>query len=81
MRPTDLLFNQTLGIIDALPDAEHLLELPLTTQVRHYPVSMQAGAQFAFVEAASAERLRRASQAERVGIRGVPVNYPCQSLQ
>ncbi len=79
MRPTDLPFNQNLGIIDAHPTATHLLELPLTALVRNHLGSMHAAAQFALAEAASAERLRRdfASQAPSalVVVRGVTVKY------
>ena len=79
MRPTDLAFNQSLGIIDAPPDAEHVMELPLSPGVQNHLGSMHAAAQFALAEAASAERLRRdyGTQAKDglVVVRGVTVKY------
>ena len=79
MRPTDLPLNQTLGIIDAPPAAEHLLELPLSPLVQNHLGTMHAAAQFALAEAASAERLRRdyAGYAQNglIVVRGVSVKY------
>lgn len=79
MKPTDLAFNQALGIKDAPAGAEHLLELPLTPLVQNHLGTMHAAAQFALAEAASAERLLRdhAAQAGAVlaVVRGVSVKY------
>lgn len=59
MRPTDLAFNQLLGLRDAPPGVEHLLELPWSDRLRNHLGTFHAAAQFALAEAASAECLRR----------------------
>lgn len=79
MRPTDLILNRTLGIIDAPVGAEHLLELPLSPLVQNHLGTIHAAAQFALAEAAAAERLRRdySNHAKEglVVVRGVSVKY------
>jgi acyl-coenzyme A thioesterase PaaI-like protein len=79
MKPTDLAFNQALGIKDAPAGAEHLLELPLAPLVQNHLGTMHAAAQFALAEAASAERLRRDYAAQAGAalavVRGVTVKY------
>ncbi len=64
MRATDLAYNQALGIRDAPPDAEHLLELPFAPLVHNHLKTMHAAAQFSLAEAASAECLQRRYGAE-----------------
>lgn len=59
MKPTDLAFNQALGLVAAPPDAEHLLELPFAPRVQNHVGTMHAAAQFALAEAASAACLQR----------------------
>ena len=59
MRPTDLAFNQSLGMRDAPAGAPHLLELPWSDLLRNHVGTVHAAAQFALAEAASAECLRR----------------------
>lgn len=79
MRPTDLAFNQLLGIRDAPAGAAHLLELPFTAAVQNHLGTMHAAAQFALAEAASAECLQRhyGALAGKVFavVRGVEVKY------
>jgi len=79
MRPTDLAFNQLLGIRNAPPGAAHLLELPFAPAVRNHLGTVHAAAQFALAEAASAECLLRhfGSLDGRVHavVRGVEVKY------
>jgi len=60
VRPTDLALNRQLGIIDAPPDAPHLLEMPWSADRCNHVGTVHAAAQFALAEAASAECLRRA---------------------
>src|SRR5262245_18442345 len=79
MKPTDVAFNQALGIKDAPHGAAHLLELPLTPFVHNHLGTMHAAAQFALAEAASAARLQR-DYAAHVGdvfavVRGVTLKY------
>ncbi len=79
MKPTDLAFNQALGIKDAPPGAAHLLELPLSPFVHNHLGTMHAAAQFALAEAASAARLQR-DFAAQLGdvfavVRGVTLKY------
>lgn len=59
MQPTDLAFNQALGIVAAPAGAEHVLELPFTPLVHNHVGTMHAAAQFALAEAASAACLQR----------------------
>lgn len=59
LRATDLAYNQALGIRDAAPEAEHLLELPGAPLVRNHLKTVHAAAQFSLAEAASAECLQR----------------------
>lgn len=59
LKPTDLAFNRALGVRDAPPGAEHLLELPFGPLVQNHVGTVHAAAQFALAEAAAAERLRR----------------------
>ena len=59
MRATDLAYNRALGIRDAPPDAEHLLELPFAPVIQNHLKTVHAAAQFSFAEAASAECLQR----------------------
>jgi len=79
MRSTDLPLNQMLGIIDAPPSAEHLLERPLTPLVQNHLGTRHAATQFALAEAASAERLRRdygnVARGGLVVVRGVTIKY------
>lgn len=79
MKPTDLAFNQALGIVAAPAGAEHLLELPLTPLVLNHVGTMHAAAQFALAEAASAACLQRefpgVSDSVFAVVRGVTVKY------
>jgi acyl-coenzyme A thioesterase PaaI-like protein len=79
MRPTDLAFNQLLGICNAPAGAAHLLELPFTPAMENHLGIMHAAAQFALAEAASAECLLRHFAAlegkVRAVVRGVEVRY------
>lgn len=79
LKPTDLLFNQTLGIVDAPPGADHLLELPLAPRVHNHLGTMHAAAQFALAEAASAACLQRefgASAGDVLAVvRGVAIKF------
>ena len=79
MRPTELAFNQLLGIRPAPAGAEHLLELPFTPPMRNHVGTMHAAAQFALAEAASAEcLLRHFGQLDgkvQAVIRGVEARY------
>lgn len=59
MKPTDLAFNQTLGLVAAPAGAEHLLELPFAPVVQNHVGTAHAAAQFALAEAASAACLQR----------------------
>lgn len=59
MKPTDLAFNQALGLVEAPAGSEHLLELPLTPLVLNHVGTTHAAAQFALAEAASAACLQR----------------------
>ena len=59
MKTTDLALSRALGIVEAPPDAEHILELPFTPAVQNHLGTVHAAAQFALAEAASAERLQR----------------------
>ena len=59
MKPTDLAFSRLLGLVDAPPGAEHVLELPFTPAVQNHLGTVHAAAQFALAEAASAVRLQR----------------------
>lgn len=59
MKPTDLAFNQALGIVAAPAGAEHLLELPFAPVVQNHVGTAHAAAQFALAEAASAACLQR----------------------
>lgn len=79
VKATDLAFNRALGLRDAPPDAEHLLELPFTPLLHNHLGTVHAAAQFALAEAASAECLQR-RYAAAVGrvfavVRGVDVKY------
>ncbi|MDQ5980887.1 MAG: hypothetical protein QG602_3865 [Verrucomicrobiota bacterium] len=79
VKATDLAFSRALGLRDAPPDAEHLLELPFTPLLHNHLGTMHAAAQFSLAEAASAECLRR-RYAATVGqvfavVRGVEVKY------
>jgi acyl-coenzyme A thioesterase PaaI-like protein len=79
MKPTDLAFNQALGIKDAPPGAAHLLELPMSPFVHNHLGTMHAAAQFALAEAASAARLQH-NYGAQVGevfavVRGVTLKY------
>lgn len=60
MKPTDLAFNQALGLVAAPAGAEHLLELPFAPVVQNHVGTAHAAAQFALAEAASAACLQRA---------------------
>ena len=79
MKPTDLAFNQAIGMRAAPPDAPHLLELPFGEIVRNHVGTMHAAAQFALAEAASAACLQRdfPALAGRVFavVRGVQLKY------
>ena len=59
MKSTDLALSRVLGIVEAPPDAEHVLELPFTPAVQNHLGTVHAAVQFALAEAASAERLQR----------------------
>lgn len=59
MKPTDLAFNQALGLVAAPAGAAHLLELPFASVVRNHLGTAHAAAQFALAEAASAACLQR----------------------
>jgi acyl-coenzyme A thioesterase PaaI-like protein len=59
LRATDLAYNRALGIRDAAPGAEHLLELPFGPLVQNHLGTLHAAAQFSLAEAASAECLQR----------------------
>ena len=59
MKPTDLAFNQALGLVAAPVGAEHLLELPFAPLVQNHVGTTHAAAQFALAEAASAACLQR----------------------
>lgn len=59
LRATDLSFNRNLGLRDAPPGSNHLLELPFTPLLHNHLGTMHATAQFALAEAASAECLQR----------------------
>lgn len=59
MKPTDLAFNQALGIIAAPHGAAHLLELPMRELVQNHVGTLHAAAQFALAEAAAAACLQR----------------------
>lgn len=59
MRPTELPFNQLLGLRDAPAGAAHLLELRWDDRLRNHVGTLHAAAQFALAEAASAECLLR----------------------
>lgn len=59
MKPTDLAFNQTLGLVAAPAGAEHVLELPFAPLVQNHLHTVHAAAQFALAEAASAACLQR----------------------
>lgn len=79
LKATDLAYSRALGLRDAPPEADHLLELPFTPLVHNHLGTMHAAAQFALAEAASAECLQRRYGAA-VGqvfavVRGVEVNY------
>ncbi len=79
LKATDLAYSRALGLRDAPPEAEHLLELPFTPQVHNHLGTMHAAAQFALAEAASAECLQR-RYGTAVGqvfavVRGVEVKY------
>lgn len=79
VKATDLAYNRALGLRDAPPGAEHLLELPFAPLVQNHLGTMHAAAQFSLAEAASAECLQRRYGAA-VGqvfavVRGVEVHY------
>lgn len=59
MKPTDLAFNQALGLVAAPAGAAHLLELPFAPLVQNHVGTVHAAAQFALAEAASAACLQR----------------------
>ena len=59
MKPTDLAFNQALGLVAAPAGAAHLLELPFAPVVQNHVGTAHAAAQFALAEAASAACLQR----------------------
>jgi acyl-coenzyme A thioesterase PaaI-like protein len=59
LKATDLAYNQALGVIDAPPGAEHLLELPFAPHIHNHLGTVHAAAQFSLAEAASAECLQR----------------------
>lgn len=79
VKATDLAFNQVLGIRNAPPGAEHLLELPFGPLVHNHLKTVHAAAQFSLAEAASAECLQRrygAALGEVFAVvRGVEVKY------
>jgi acyl-coenzyme A thioesterase PaaI-like protein len=79
LRATDLAYNRALGIRDAAPGAEHLLELPFGPLVQNHLGTLHAAAQFSLAEAASAECLQRCYGAELgdvfAVVRGVEVKY------
>lgn len=79
LRATDLAYNQALGIRDAPPEAEHLLEMPFGPLVHNHLKTVHAAAQFSLAEAASAECLQRnfgAALGEVFAVvRGVEVKY------
>lgn len=79
LKATDLAYSRALGLRDAPPGAEHLLELPFTPLVHNHLGTMHAAAQFSLAESASAECLQRRYGAT-VGqvfavVRGVVVKY------
>ena len=79
MKPTDLAYNQALGITNAPAGAEHLLELPFAPLVQNHLGTVHAAAQFSLAEAASAACLQRHYGAD-IGpvfavVRGVDVSY------
>jgi acyl-coenzyme A thioesterase PaaI-like protein len=79
VKAMDLAFSRALGLRDAPPNAEHLLELPFTGLLHNHLGTMHAAAQFSLAEAASAECLQRrygASVGEVFAVvRGVEVKY------
>lgn len=78
VKPTDLAFNQALGIVAAPPGAAHLLELPFTPLVSNHVGTVHAAAQFALAEAASAAGLQRdfpEAQDVFAVVRGAEVKY------
>jgi acyl-coenzyme A thioesterase PaaI-like protein len=79
VKPTDLAFNQAIGMRAAPPGSLHLLELPFGEIVRNHVGTMHAAAQFTLAEAASAACLQRdfpalAGQVFAV-VRGVQLKY------
>src|SRR5262245_53415372 len=79
MKPTELAFNQALGMQEAPAGAAHLLELPMSPLVHNPLGTMHAAAQFALAEAASAACLQR-QFGSHVGqvfavVRGVTLKY------
>jgi acyl-coenzyme A thioesterase PaaI-like protein len=79
VKPTDLAFNQAIGLRAAPAGAAHVLELPFGEVVRNHVGTMHAAAQFALAEAASAAALQRdfPTLADHVFavVRGVQLKY------
>lgn len=79
MQPTDLALSQALGLVATAPEADHLLELPLTPLILNHVGTVHAAAQFALAEAAGAAGLQRAfpqfAGSVYAVVRGVRLKY------